>query len=116
VTKGRYYVGVIAAVAVLAAFACGCGGQDAVDHGGSLVSEAGQIAFTRATSVEGANIKADVYTANVDGTEEVRLTDAPGLDGRVPGLPMEGASPSFPIVMATGSSTSWPPTALSSGA
>jgi Tol biopolymer transport system component len=81
VTKGRYYSEVIAAVAVLAAFACGCGGQDAVDPSGSLVSEAGQIAFTRATSVDGANIEADVYTANVDGTEEVRLTDAPGLEG-----------------------------------
>jgi hypothetical protein len=49
VTKGRYYSGVIAAVAVLAAFACGYGGQEAVDPSGSLVSEEGQIAFTRVT-------------------------------------------------------------------
>jgi hypothetical protein len=36
-------------VAVVAAFACGCGGQDAVDPSGSLVSREGQIAFTHVT-------------------------------------------------------------------
>jgi dipeptidyl aminopeptidase/acylaminoacyl peptidase len=81
VTKGRYYSGVIAAVAVLATFACGCGGQDAVDPSGSLVSEEGQIAFMRATSFEGTDIESDIYSINVDGTRERRLTDSPGLDG-----------------------------------
>jgi Tol biopolymer transport system component len=81
VTKGRYSSGVIAAVALLAAFACGCGGQDAVDPSGSLVSEEGQIAFMRATSFEGTDIESDIYSINVDGTRERRLTDSPGLDG-----------------------------------
>ena len=59
-TKGRYYSGVIAAVAVLAAFACGCGGQGAVDPSGSLVSEAGQIAFTRVTKFNDTDIESDI--------------------------------------------------------
>ncbi len=84
-TKGRYYSGVIAAVAVLAAFACGCGGQDAVDPGGSLVSEEGQIAFTRVTKfndfTDSESIESDIYTIKVDGSQERRLTNSPGLDG-----------------------------------
>jgi len=43
----------IIAVAMISAFACGCGGQNAADSSGSLVSKEGQIAFTRATSVAG---------------------------------------------------------------
>ena len=74
------------AVAVVAAVACGCAGVlrgsvgDAVDHGGSLVSEEGQIAFTRATSFD-SDFEADIYTIDVDGSRERRVTDSPGLDG-----------------------------------
>jgi TolB protein len=81
VTKGRYYSGVIAAVAVLAAFACGCGGQDAVDPSGSLVSEEGQIAFTRVTKFNDTDIESDIYISKLDGLEQRRLTNSPGLDG-----------------------------------
>jgi hypothetical protein len=50
--KDRYWRMLVAA-GLLAALACsGCAGRDAVDdsvdHGGSLVSEEGQIAFTHA--------------------------------------------------------------------
>ena len=80
-TKGRYYSGVIAAVAVLAAFACGCGGQDAVDSSGSLVSDEGQIAFTRVTKFNDTDIESDIYMSKLDGLEQRRLTNSPGLDG-----------------------------------
>ncbi|MBA2714516.1 MAG: PD40 domain-containing protein [Rubrobacteraceae bacterium] len=75
------HLGLLAAMALLAAFACGCGHQDGVDSGGPLASERGRIAFTRTTTQHGANIESDVYKVDVDGTGEVRLTDAPGLDG-----------------------------------
>ncbi len=70
----------LTAAVVIAAFTYGCGGQPAVDHGGSLVSEEGQIAFTRATSFE-PDFEADIYTINVHGSGERRVTDSPGLDG-----------------------------------
>jgi hypothetical protein len=78
--KCRYWR-IIASIALVGTLACGCGSRATVDSSGKLVSEEGQIAFTRVTSQNGANIESDVYTANVDGTGEVRLTDAPGLDG-----------------------------------
>lgn len=62
-------------------FAYGCGGQPAVDHGGSLVSEEGRIAFTRFTRFTQPKFESEVYTINVDGSGERRLTDSPGLDG-----------------------------------
>ena len=78
------YWGVLAAAAVVAAFAYGCGGpdtvDDAVDHGGSLVSEEGQIAFTRYTRFAPPDFESEVYTINVDGSGEKGLTDSPGLD------------------------------------
>lgn len=80
-TKGRYPSGVIAGVALLAAFACGCGGQDAVDPSGSLVSEAGQIAFTRLTKFSDTDIESDIYMIKLDGLERRRLTNSPGFDG-----------------------------------
>ena len=70
----------LAAAAVIAAFAYGCGGQAAVDHGGSLVSEEGQIAFTRATKFTPPDFESEVYTINVDGSDERRLTASPGFD------------------------------------
>src|SRR5829696_3362371 len=79
-TKNGYWW-ILAAAAVVAAFAYGFGGRDTVDHGGSLVSEEGQIAFTRITNQTGTDIEADIYTINVDGRGERRLTDTPGLDG-----------------------------------
>ncbi len=77
---------IAATVALVAVLACGCNsGQDAagdaVDHGGALVSEEGQIAFMRAASFDGPDIEADVYVIRADGSEERRLTDSPGLDG-----------------------------------
>ena len=60
------YWRMLAAAAVVAAFAYGCGGQAAVDHGGSLKSDEGQIAFMRATSFDGPDIESEVYTINVD--------------------------------------------------
>ena len=68
------------AAAVLVAFAYGCGGEESVDHGGSLVSEEGQIAFSRFTRFTPPNFESEVYTINVDGSGEKRLTDSPGLD------------------------------------
>ena len=63
---------------------CGCAGRDAaddgVDHSGSLVSTDGQIAFTRATKFTPPDFESEVYTINVDGSGEKRLTDSPGLD------------------------------------
>ena len=94
-TKGRYS-GVIAAVAVVAAFACGCGGQDAVDPSGSLVSREGQIAFTRVTKINDTEIESDICTIKLDGSEQRRLTNSPGLDG-MPAWSPEGKR----IVFAT---------------
>jgi Tol biopolymer transport system component len=82
-TKNGYWW-ILAAAAVLAAFAYGCGGrdtvEDTVDHGGSLVSEEGEIAFTRYTRFAPPDFESEVYTINVDGSGERRLTDSPGLD------------------------------------
>lgn len=84
--KGGYRHVVAATVALLAVVACGCAGilrgavGDAVDHGGSLVSEEGQIAFTRATSID-QDLEADIYVLDVDGSGERRVTDSPGLEG-----------------------------------
>jgi Tol biopolymer transport system component len=74
------YRRVLTMLAVVAAFAYGCGGEHSVDHGGTLVSEEGQIAFTRATKLTPPNFESEVYTINVDGSGERRLTDSPGLD------------------------------------
>jgi Tol biopolymer transport system component len=72
----------LAAVMACAAMLGGCGSPEpAVDSGGSLVSTEGRIAFMRATSFDGPDIESDVYTMNVDGSGERRLTDTPGLDG-----------------------------------
>jgi TolB protein len=76
-TKDRCWR-MLAATAVSAAFAYGCGGHPAVDHSGSLVSDDGRIAFTHSTSYDPYD--ADIYTINVDGSGERRLTDSPGLD------------------------------------
>jgi Tol biopolymer transport system component len=87
-TKGGYRW-MLVAVGLLAALACGCVGRrepvdDAVDSGGSLVSEEGQIAFTHATKFNWTNwtsSEADIYAINVDGSGQRRFTDSPGLDG-----------------------------------
>ena len=71
----------LAAGALVAALVCGCAGRDAVDAGDSLVSKEGQIAFTRLTEQTGMDMEADIYTINVDGSHERKLTDTPGLDG-----------------------------------
>ena len=78
--QGGYWW-MLAAAAVVVAFAYGCGGKETVDHGGSLVSEEGQIAFTRITNQTETDIESDIYTINVDGSHERKLTDTPGLDG-----------------------------------
>ncbi len=70
----------LATAAVVVAFAYGCGGQPAVDPGGSLVSEEGQIAFTRFPSFTPPNFESGVHTINVDGSGERRIADSPGLD------------------------------------
>jgi Tol biopolymer transport system component len=78
------YGWVLAAAAVVAAFAYGCGGRetvdDAVDRGGSLVSEDGQIAFTRFAKFAPPDFESEIHTINVDGSGGKRLTDSPGLD------------------------------------
>lgn len=78
-TKNGYWR-VLAAAAIVAALACGCGGRAAVDHSGSLVSDEGQIALTRATKFTPPEFESEVYTIDVDGSGERRLTDSPGLD------------------------------------
>ena len=78
--QGGYWW-MLAAAELVVAFAYGCGGQSTVDHGGSLVSEEGLIAFTRITNQTETNIESDIYTINVDGSHERKLTDTPGLDG-----------------------------------
>ena len=71
----------LAAQALLATLACGCGERGGVHSGGALVSDRGRIAFTRATDAEGKDIESDVYMIDANGTRETRLTDEPGLDG-----------------------------------
>ena len=80
--KGGYWR-MLAAVGLVAALACGCAGGEAVgdQEGGELSSQEGQIAFTRITNQTGMDIESDIYTINVDGTAERKLTDTPGLDG-----------------------------------
>jgi Tol biopolymer transport system component len=85
--KGQYRL-MLVAVGLVAALAFGCVGRepvdDAVDSGGSLVSEEGQIAFTRATKfdwTDWSSSEADIYLINVEGSRERRLTDSPGLEG-----------------------------------
>ena len=73
------HVDTIYILLVVLIFGCGC--EPAVDSGGSLVSKEGRIAFTRATSFEGPDFEADIYTIDVAGSREIRLTDSPGLDG-----------------------------------
>jgi TolB protein len=87
-TKKYRYRRMLVAVGLVAAPAWGCVGRepvdDAVDSGGSLVSEEGQIAFTHATKFNWTNwasSEADIYLINVDGSGERRLTNSPGLDG-----------------------------------
>lgn len=88
-TKKDSYWPMLVAAAFLATLTCsGCAGRDAVDdavdHGGSLRSEEGQIAFTRALKANWADLPssdADVYVIDVDGSGEKRLTDSPRLDG-----------------------------------
>jgi Tol biopolymer transport system component len=77
--QGGYWW-MLAAAAVVIAFAYDCGGKESIDHGGSLVSEEGQITFTRFTSFTPPTYESEVYTINVDGSGEKRLTDSPGLD------------------------------------
>jgi dipeptidyl aminopeptidase/acylaminoacyl peptidase len=80
--KARKTRRLLCAVAVAcAAVLGGCGSEPAVDHGGSLVSTEGEIAFMRATSFDGSDIESDIYVLDVDGSGEKRLTDTPGLDG-----------------------------------
>jgi len=78
------YSGMMATILVIVvavgAFAWGCGGRAAVDHGGSLVSEEGRIAFTRATSFATPDFESEIFTINADGSGERRITDSPGLD------------------------------------
>jgi len=74
----RRMLAAAAAAAVVVAY--GCGGQEIVDHGGDLVSEEGQIAFSRATKFTTPAFDSELYTINVDGSGEKRLTDSPGLD------------------------------------
>src|SRR5918998_2768310 len=80
--KGGYWR-MLAAVGLVAALACGCAGGEAVgdQEGGELSSQEGQIAFTRITNQTGMDIESDIYTINVDGTAERRLTNTLGLDG-----------------------------------
>ena len=83
--KGGYWRMLAAVTLVVTTLACGCAGQpavdDGVDRGGSLVSEEGQIAFTRTPKETGTDIEADIYTINVDGSGERRLTHTPDIDG-----------------------------------
>jgi TolB protein len=78
--KDTYRRMLAAAVGLVSVLACGCAGGGTVDHGGDLVSEEGQIAFSRATKFTPPDFESELYTINVDGSGEKRLTDSPGLD------------------------------------
>ena len=56
-------------------------GGGAVDNGGELSSKGGQIAFTRITKFNDTDIESDIYMIKLDGSEQRRLTNSPGLDG-----------------------------------
>jgi TolB protein len=93
--KDTYRRMLAAAVGLVSVLACGCaGGEAAVDNGGELSSKEGQIAFVRTPSFEGTNIESDIYSINVDGTRERRLTDTPGLDA-FPSWSPDGRSLAF---------------------
>jgi Tol biopolymer transport system component len=81
-TKRRNML-LLAVAMACAAFVGGCGSSEpVVDSGGSLVSKEGRIAFTRITSLKsGTWNQSEVYSINVDGSGETRLTESPGLDG-----------------------------------
>ena len=82
--KDRYRQLLVAAGILAALACCGCAGQEAVDHGGLLVSGEGQIAFTHAPELDWADLPASDaggYVIDVDGSGQRRLTDSPGLDG-----------------------------------
>jgi TolB protein len=73
----------LAVAMACAALVGGCGSPEpAVDSSGSLVSKEGRIAFMRITSLKnGTWNQSEVYSINVDGSAETRLTDSPDLDG-----------------------------------
>src|SRR5215208_1868709 len=81
--KKKYtYWRMLAAVGLVVALAYGCAGSEsAVDNSDELSSKEGQIAFTRISKWEGTDIESDIYSINVEGTRERRLTDSPSLDG-----------------------------------
>jgi Tol biopolymer transport system component len=81
--KKKYtYWRMLAAVGLVVALAYGCAGSEsAVDNSGELSSKEGKIAFMHTTSFEGTDIESDIYSINVEGTRDRRLTDTPGLDG-----------------------------------
>src|SRR5215213_7421186 len=84
--KNVTYCRALATAVLVATLASGCAGRNAQDStvnaGGSLVSEQGQIAFTRITQQHGTRIKSDIFLTSVDGTEQRRLTQTPeNLDG-----------------------------------
>jgi hypothetical protein len=123
-TKEDQYRRMLVAAGLIAALACGCVGRepvdDAVDSGGSLVSEKGQIAFTHATKFNWTNwasSEADIYLINVDGSGERRLTDSPRLDGFPAWSPTANASPSRRLATAAKARCmSWTPMDQGSGA
>ncbi len=79
-TKDRYWR-MLAATAGVVALAYGCGSHPTVDHGGSLVSEEGRIAFTRVIGFKTSGLeKSDIYAIDVNASQEKRLTTSPGLD------------------------------------
>ena len=82
--KGGYYWQIIVVVGLLASSACGCGHRDerdTVDSSDSLASKEGQIAFTRLTKSPDGEKGADIYVMEADGTNQERLTSAPGFEG-----------------------------------
>jgi len=82
IAKKKYtYWRMLATVGLISVLAYGCTGQSAVDHGGDLVSEEGQIVFTRFTGSPDGSDGADVYLMNADGTNQERMTDAPEFEG-----------------------------------
>jgi len=89
ITRSGYRY-LLAALALLATLACGCGERGGTDSDNALVSARGRIVFTRATGAEGKDIESDVYAIDLDGSREARLTDTPGLDGMASWTPDGG--------------------------